>query len=268
VVVLAARNAYKLALTTSAIEAAVPDAHLERLVVDLSDLGSVRKAAANLDRIGAIDVLINNAGIMAVPFRLTADGLESQMATNHFGGFLLTGLLLPRLIASGNGRVVVQSSNAHRSARSAPVADPHSVKAASYRRWATYCETKLANLLFTFELDRRARAADLPVKALAAHPGFTTTNLMPGFRGQGGSAILNAAMSALGQPASAGAEPMLMAATADLPGSTYCGPNGRGEIRGSPTVVTASPLANSREDQRRLWEISEAVVGLSYPHDL
>ncbi len=261
--VLAARNRTKLADTTAEITTAVPGAILEQLVVDLSDLDSVRRAADQAKTFGPIDVLINNAGIMATPFRCTADGLESQMATNHFGPFLFTGLLLPQLVASGDGRVVTQSSNAHRSARRSPLGDPFDH--AGYRRWRTYSQTKLANLQFTFELDRRARHAGLPVKALAAHPGLSATNLMPANAIPGMSSILDAAFRAIGQPSSMGALPMLMAATDDLPGGTYCGPDGLGETRGLAQIVTATPLANNREDQLALWELSESVVGLRYP---
>ena len=231
--------------------------------MDLSDLTSVREAAARAAEFGPIDVLINNAGIMATPYRCTADGLEAQLATNHFGPFLFTGLLMPQLVASGNGRVVAQSSNAHRKARKSPLQDPYDHT--GYRRWAVYCQSKLANLQFTFELDRRTRHAGLPVKAMAAHPGFSATNLMPNSSIPGLSSILDAAMKAAGQPASMGALPMLMAATDDLPSGTYCGPDGIGETRGLAMIVTATPLANNQEDQAALWKLSESVVGLEYP---
>ena len=264
-VVLAARNRAKLDATAAAIAAAAPHAVLERLVVDLADFASIRGAGAEAASLGPIHVLVNNAGIMAVPFARTADGLESQLATNHFGPFLLTGLLLPQLVESGDARVVAHSSSAHRRARSAPLGDPRDVDPAAYRRWDVYAQTKLANLLFTFELDQRARAAGLPLIALAAHPGLTSTNLMPPVGVPGGTAILDAAFRAAGQPVAVGAEPLLMAATADLPGSTYCGPSGLGEFRGLPRVVGTSRLATDRDAQRRLWDLSQSVVGLDYP---
>lgn len=263
-VVLAARNELKLAETMKAIHGAVPDAQLERLVVDVSDLDAVRRAAGVAASFGPIDVLINNAGIMGVPFAQTRDGLESQLATNHFGPFLLTGLLLPQLVQGGAGRVVTVASGAHRSAREAPLGDPRD-HSGPYNRWAVYGQTKLANLLFTYELDRRAREAGVPVIALAAHPGLSATNLMPPINFPGASAIFNAAVKAIAQSAAMGALPLLMAATDDLPGGTYCGPSGLNEMRGTPTIVTSTPLANNREDQRLLWELSEEVVGLSYP---
>ncbi len=266
-VVLAGRGADKLDATESAILGEVPGATLEKLVVDLSDLSSVRTAAAAAGELGPIDVLVNNAGIMATPYRRTADGLEAQMATNHFGPFLLTGLLLPQLVASGDARVVTVSSQMHRTARHAPTWDPRSKR--RYHRWPTYGETKLANLLFTFELDKRARAKGLPLHALAAPPGLSSTRLVHNSGVTravfGASSILDAALKAVSQPAHAGAWPSLMAATADLPGGTYVGPSGLGEVAGTPRVVTARSLAHDADAQRRLWEVSEQTVGLSWP---
>ncbi|GAA5106556.1 hypothetical protein GCM10023339_03650 [Alloalcanivorax gelatiniphagus] len=175
-VVLAGRTPDKLATAAEAITAEVPGAGLETLVVDLSDLASVRTAAEQAGDLGPLHLLVNNAGIMATPYRRTADGLESQMATNHFGPFLLTGLLLDQLVASGEGRVVTLSSQMHRLARSAPLGDPRVRR--RYSRWRVYSQTKLANLLFTHELDRRLRRAGLPVLALAAHPGLAGTHLV------------------------------------------------------------------------------------------
>ncbi len=266
-VVLAGRSADKLARTETVIRDEVPDALLERLVVDLADLSSVRTAAARASELGPIDVLVNNAGVMAPPFRRTPDGLESQLATNHFGPFLLTGLLLPQLVASGDARVVTVSSLMHRLARRAPLRDPRATR--RYQRWPAYGESKLANLLFTFELDHRARAADLPVRALAAHPGFAGTHLASNGRygrASGGVAsILDAAIKAVSQPAHAGAWPSLMAATADLPGSTYVGPAGLGEMSGVPQIVTTRSLARDGDVRRQLWELSEETVGLRWP---
>ncbi|WP_210439177.1 oxidoreductase [Nocardioides xinjiangensis] len=266
-VTLAGRTPAKLDGAAEAVRAEVPGAALETLVVDLSDLASVRSAAEAARGLGPIDLLVNNAGIMAPPLRRTADGLESQMATNHFGPFLLTGLLLEQLVASGRGRVVTLSSQMHRVARSAPVGDPRERR--RYRRWRVYGETKLANLLFTFELDRRSRQAGLPVTALAAHPGLAGTHLV--VNGQVGTSrgrrasILDAAVKAVSQPAAAGAWPTLMAATADLPGGTYVGPGGPAQATGRPRVVDTAPLARDEVAQRRLWETSEATVGLAWP---
>ncbi len=267
-VVLAGRTPAKLEATEKAILAEVPHARLTHLQVDLSDLDSVRGAAARAAELGAIDVLVNNAGVMGTAYQRTAEGLELQMATNHFGPFLLTGLLLPQLVASGGARVVAVSSNFHRVARSAPLGDP-AVQRGRYSKWPTYAATKLANLLFTYELDRRCREAGVPVKALAAHPGFAGTHLAANGqygRAAGGIAsVLDGAIRAISQSAAAGAWPTLMAATADLPGSTYCGPGGLGEMSGTPAVVTSTRLSHDAEAQRRLWAISEETTGVSYP---
>jgi NAD(P)-dependent dehydrogenase (short-subunit alcohol dehydrogenase family) len=267
-VVLSGRTPDKLAETETSILSQVPHAELAQLQVDLADLGSVRKAATHAASIGPIDVLVNNAGVMAPPYRRTVDGLEMQMATNHFGPFLLTGLLLPELVASSAGRVVTVSSQMHRTARRAPLGDPHTQER-RYSKWPVYGETKLANLLFTYELDRRLRDAELPVKALAAHPGFAGTHLAANGRfgrASGGVAsILDAAIKVIAQPAHMGALPTLMAATADLPGSTYCGPSGFHEYGGLPVVVGSSKLSRDERAQRELWELSERTTGVSYP---
>jgi NAD(P)-dependent dehydrogenase (short-subunit alcohol dehydrogenase family) len=267
-VVLAGRSTEKLAETEREILAAVPHAELVQLEVDLSDLQSVRTAAAEAAPLGPIDVLVNNAGVMAPPYRRTVDGLELQMATNHFGPFLLTGLLLPALVSSGAARVVTVSSQMHRTARKAPLGDPRNQEG-RYLKWPVYGQTKLANLLFTYELDRRLRDAELPVKALAAHPGFAGTHLAANGRfgrAAGGLAsILDAAVRSVAQPADMGALPTLMAATADLPGSTYCGPSGFHEYGGLPVVVGSSKLSRDEDVQRQLWELSEETTALRYP---
>lgn len=267
-VVLAGRSADKVSEAERRITDELPDADLTRLVVDLADLSSVRRAAGHAGAVGPIHCLVNNAGVMATPEKRTPDGFELQLATNHLGPFLLTGLLLPQLVASGEGRVVTVSSQMHRVAKRPPLDDPRT-RTSHYRRWPTYARTKLANLLFTFELDRRCQAADLPVKALAAHPGYAGTHLVVNGQvgGLGGplASILHAANRAVSQPAAAGALPLLMAATDDLPGSTYCGPGGPGEARGAPRLVGCTALARDEQAQRALWELSERAVGLDYP---
>ncbi len=265
-VVLAGRSAGKLAETAEAIRAEVPDASLEQLVVDLADLSSVRAAAGAAASFGPLDLLVNNAGIMAPPYSRTVDGFESQLGTNHFGPFLLTGLLLPQL--TPGARVVTVSSQMHRVAVRAPLGDPMA-KSRPYLRWIAYSQTKLANLLFTFELDRRLRESGSSVSALAAHPGYAGTHLVANGRfgrSAGGLAsIFDKGNRLISQPPAIGAWPTLMAATADLPGSTYCGPSGLGESAGPPQLVGWSRLAGSRSAQRELWELSERVTGISYP---
>jgi NAD(P)-dependent dehydrogenase (short-subunit alcohol dehydrogenase family) len=267
-VVLAGRTPAKVDATVGAIREQVPDADLETLQLDLASLDSVRHAAAAAARLGAIDVLVNNAGVMATPYSRTVDGLELQMATNHYGPFLLTGLLLPQLVASGAGRVVTVSSLMHTFTRSAPLSDPRKQRG-RYFRWTAYGQSKLANLLFTAELDRRVRAAEEPITAVAAHPGFAGTHLV--VHGQMGRAsggiasILDAAVKAVSQSAEAGAWPSLMAATADLPGNTFVGPGGFRQLSGPPRPVGRARLARDEKAAARLWEISEETVGLQYP---
>ena len=263
-VVLAARSEAKLDKTEVDIMTAVPTAVLHRVIVDLADLSSVRRAASRISDIGPLDLLVNNAGVMALPYARTVDGFELQFGTNHLGPFLLTGLLLPQLVASGDGRVVTVASNAHRVAWRAPLEDPRTPQHGRYSRWGAYSSSKLANLMFTFELDRRAREAGLPVKALAAHPGYSATELMGKAGGVGGQ-IMKAATRLLGQRTELGALPTLMAATADLPGTTYVGPDGLLQLRGYPRIVKPRRLAQDEEAQRQLWELSEAATGIRYP---
>jgi NAD(P)-dependent dehydrogenase (short-subunit alcohol dehydrogenase family) len=263
-VLLAGRTPARLEASAATILGEVPAASLESVVVDLASLGSVREAAAAVSE--PLDLLVNNAGVMAPPYRQTVDGFESQLATNHLGPFLLTGLLLPQV--RDGGRVVAVASNGHRMARRPPLGDP-TQKPSPYLRWVVYGQTKLANLLFTFELDRRLRTAGRDVSALAAHPGYAGTHLVANGRfgrSSGGLAsIYDAVMRATGQPPAAGALPVLMAATADLPGSTYVGPSGLGEWYGAPQVTGCSSLARDPEAARRLWELSEEVTGIRYP---
>jgi NAD(P)-dependent dehydrogenase (short-subunit alcohol dehydrogenase family) len=265
-VVLAGRNPGRLTEADDTIRDAVPEANLEHLDVDLASLESVRRAAAEVTE--PLDLLVNNAGVMAPPYARTVDGFETQLATNHLGPFLLTGLLLPRL--RPGARVVTVASQMHRLARKAPLGDPHE-RPRPYLRWIAYSQTKLANLLFTFELDRRLTRDGLPFSALAAHPGYAGTHLIVNGRfgrSSGGVAsILDAVNRKVSQTAEAGAWPILMAATADLPGSTYCGPSGAAEASGPPAIVGCSRLARNEDDARRLWELSEAATGITYPFE-
>lgn len=268
-VILGARNPGKLEASIARIVEAVPDGSLVPLPLDVSDLASVRRAASRVE--GPLDLLINNAGVMATPHQRTADGLELQMATNHFGPFALTGLLLDQLVASGDGRVVAVSSHASRLVRRPPLQDPRE-QSRRYGRWRAYSESKLADLMFVLELDRRACAHGLPVKGLAAHPGWSATGLMGTGYNTGNTrekvrysaTILQAAFEVVGQPPELGALPTLMAATADLPGSTYVGPSGLLQLKGHPRIVSPRRLATDSEAQRRLWEISEEATGVRF----
>jgi NAD(P)-dependent dehydrogenase (short-subunit alcohol dehydrogenase family) len=272
-VVLAARNPEKLAATEHELAGAVPGARLRRLVVDLADQGSVRRAADEVGD-GPLHLLVNNAGVMATPQQRTPDGFELQLATNHLGPFALTGLLLDRLVAAGGARVVTVSSVMAATVRTVSLRDPRG-QHGRYRRWRAYGESKLANLLFTVELDRRVRAAGLPVLAVAAHPGHTHTNLVrSGMRsdvaGEGrlrlDGAIGLAATRLVGQSPDQGALPTLMAATAPgLPGGSYVGPAGPFALHGPPTLVELPRPALDTELGRALWELSERATGVTWP---
>jgi NAD(P)-dependent dehydrogenase (short-subunit alcohol dehydrogenase family) len=267
-VVMAARNQDKLAAAVADVRRRVPSAVVHPLLVDLADLTSVRRAADEARTFGPLHLLVNNAGVMATPYQRTTDGFELQMGTNHFGPFALTGLLMPQLLESGDARVVSVASQAHRMARRAPLEDPR-LPNGRYRRWLAYADSKLANQLFTFELERRARAAGLPLKALAAHPGYASTSLMgTGRIGENTklrTRILTAAFAVAGQSAEMGALPTVMAATADLPGGTYVGPSGFAQMHGLPKVVGTRRLARDPEAARRLWDVSEQATGIRYP---
>ncbi|WP_221177489.1 oxidoreductase [Nocardioides marmoriginsengisoli] len=263
-VVLVARSPEKLARTARDLQDELPDAVLHSVRVDLADLTSVRRGAAEAAELGPLDLLINNAGVMALPYARTVDGFEMQLGTNHLGPFLLTGLLLPQVVASGNGRIVSVGSHAHRIARRVPLDDPRT-QTRRYSKWGSYGESKLADLMFIHELERRLRAADLPVTAQAAHPGYTATELVGKSGGLGGR-FMAAATRVIGQRAELGALPTLMAATADLPGASYVGPGGPGQMGGLPVVVKPRRrFVNDAAALTALWELSERATGISYP---
>jgi NAD(P)-dependent dehydrogenase (short-subunit alcohol dehydrogenase family) len=209
-----------------------------------------------------LDVLINNAGIMAIPRRLTADGFETQLGTNHLGHFALTAALLPALEAASAPRVVNVASTAHRPAR---MNFEDLMGERRYSAWGAYGQSKLANLLFTFELERRLRAQGKKTIAVAAHPGYSATNLMhvgPTMTGSGfGQFIMKLGGAVLAQSPAQGALPTLYAAAApDVKGGEYFGPDGWLELRGMPTRVPCSARARSEEDAKRLWETSTQLT--------
>lgn len=260
-VLMACRNPERAAAALALVQREVPGAAAELVELDLSSLTSIEMAAkAVAARVDRLDVLVDNAGVMAVPRSLTADGFELQLGTNHLGHFALTGRLLPLLLASPEPRVVVVSSEAHRTG-SINFADLMGER--SYGRWRAYGQSKLANLLFVRELQRRAPGT--PLLAVAAHPGYANTNLQSGQ----GNALLEAAMKIgnrlLAQSDAAGAWPQEYAATMDdvVPGGFY-GPRGLGGIKGSPTLVSPSRAAQDDAVARRLWDVSTQLTGVTY----
>jgi len=245
--------------------------------LDLTDLGSVRTSAVTLtSSLRHLDVLVNNAGIMAPPLARTAEGFESQFATNHLGHFALTGLLLPALLRAPAPRVVTVSSVMHRMGR-ARWDDPN-FEESRYRPWAAYGSSKLANLQFTFELARRAAATKLV--AVAAHPGLAATNLVParteaatGTTAPAGEGRREASRPSLStrvthlfaQSDAQGALPQLYAATMpDVGPGDFWGPDGPFGARGGPTRTGAARAACDEAAARRLWELSEELTGVTY----
>jgi NAD(P)-dependent dehydrogenase (short-subunit alcohol dehydrogenase family) len=262
-VVLTARDERRAAATVDRLRRAVPHASVEVRALDLASLRSVEDLADGLAADHAqVDVLVNNAGVMATPFRRTEDGFELQIATNHLGPFALTGRLLPLLAAAPAGRVVTVASLAH--TWGAIDLDDLTYERRRYVRWRAYGESKLANLLFAFELDRRLRGAGSTIASLAAHPGLARTRL--GRSGGGPLARLQAVGVVLAKPlhqsARRGAEPQLRAATdPDLPGGAYLGPGGPGEARGPAVLVGCSPAARDEPVARALWDLSVELTG-------
>jgi NAD(P)-dependent dehydrogenase (short-subunit alcohol dehydrogenase family) len=251
-VVLAVRDEHRGRSAAAAI-----DGTTEVRRLDLADLGSVRAFADRWE--GDVDVLIDNAGVMGVPERRTADGFEMQIGTNHLGHFALTNLLLPRI----RDRVVVVASGAHRMGTIR--LDDLNWQRGGYHRWRAYGQSKLANLLFMGELQRRLEAAGSPVRAVAAHPGYAATNLQKRTESFVQNAMMWVANRVIAQSDEMGALPTLFAATQDIPGDSYVGPDGRGEQRGHPKLVGRSEAARDTETARRLWELSEELTGVKFP---
>ncbi len=259
-VLLACRNTEKGETAAQRIRQAHPEAEVSVAALDLADLASVRAFAEKAPE--RVDLLINNAGVMAPPRRLTKDGFESQLGTNHLGHFALTGLLLPHLLAAPEPRVVTESSGAHRIGQM-NFDDLQGER--RYIRWLAYGQSKLANLMFAFELQRRATEAGTALKSLAAHPGYARTNLQFAAPPPHERVLMVLTNRLVAQSAEMGALPTLYAATVpDLPGGSFIGPNGFMEQRGHPHIVTAAGKAYDDEAWRRLWQISEELTGVSY----
>lgn len=265
-VVLACRDPDRGRTALTRMRREVPGAHLELRQVDLASLASIRAFAAGWDH-DRLDLLINNAGVAMVPFALTADGFESQFGVNHVGTFALTGLLLPHLLAASAPRVVTVSSEGQRFARF-DLDNLNSER--GYRAAFAYVQSKRANLYFAMELQRRADAAGLPLRSMAAAPGLTRTNVLTGGansrRGRIYTTATRLLVHAAFRPTPEGAKTSLHAATApDLPGGSYIVPDGLLQLRGEPTRRTRERAIRDTHNATRLWQLSEHLTGVSYP---
>ncbi|HEV7418632.1 MAG TPA: oxidoreductase [Mycobacterium sp.] len=247
-VVLAVRNTGK---GDAAASGMTGDVEVRKL--DLQDLASVREFADGVD---GVDVLVNNAGIMAVPYAQTVDGFESQIGTNHLGPFALTNLLLPKV----SDRVVTVSSMMHLFGKIS--LKDLNWKSRPYSAWLAYGQSKLANLLFTSELQRRLDAAGSPVKSLSAHPGYSSTNLQGHTGNRLGTRFWDAGNRLLATDADFGARQTLYAVSQDLPGNSFIGP--RFTMRGPTRRVGRSPLASSTKTATALWDLSEQLTGTKF----
>lgn len=266
-VILAVRSAEKGQAAVTSIQRAHPGAQVEVIALDLSNLGSVRHFAETFSqRFEALPLLINNAGVMALPFARTADGFEMQFGTNHLGHFALTGLLMPAILAAPNARVIMVSSGLH---TSGTIDFDNLDGAKSYSRWGAYSQSKLANLLFAYELQRRFTAAGIGVIVAGCHPGYAATNLQSaGARMQGSRVselLSNVANRLFAQSAAMGALPTLYAATAaDVNGCDYIGPVGLLGMRGAPGKIKSSARSYDTTVAARLWQVSEQLTGVRY----
>ena len=265
--ILACRDAGKAETAAAQISSSVSGAKVEVMELDLANLACVRRFSdAFHEQHHALHVLCNNAGVMAIPYRQTADGFEMQFGTNHLGHFALTGLLLDRLLATEGARVVTVASGMH---RLGAIRFDDLQWRNGYRKWMAYGQSKLANLLFTFELQRRAAAAGAKLLSVACHPGYSATNLqavgpkMTGSRMMEYFHHINNRLFA--QNATMGALPTEYAAAAlDVHGGDYFGPNGIGELWGYPVAVGCSAAARDAAAASRLWDLSEQLTNVHY----
>ena len=266
-VVMGCRDTGRGEAARSQLLAQVPAAEVEVRRLDLASLASVREFADRLHAdVPALDLLVNNAGVMAIPRQLTADGFEMQLGTNHLGHFALAGLLLPSMTGSAGSRVVTVASTAHKPGR---IDFDDLMGERTYRKWSAYSQSKLANLLFAYELQRRLDVSGLPTISVAAHPGYAATNLqqvgprMEGSRLSG--LVMSIGNSLFAQSDDMGALPQLYAATAPaVCGGDYFGPDGIAESRGHPKRVESTKASKDAEASRRLWDISEELTGVRY----
>ncbi|HEU5034379.1 MAG TPA: oxidoreductase [Mycobacteriales bacterium] len=266
-VVMGCRDASRGAAAVKAVREQVPEADLDLQSLDLASLASIgefaQRVAASYD---GIDLLINNAGVMAIPRATTADGFEMQFGTNHLGHFALTGQLLPSIRDRAGSRIVTVSSTAHKPGR---INFDDLMSERSYRKWQVYSQSKLANLLFAYELQRRLAASGAQTISVAAHPGYAATNLQAVGPQQAGNRVMGVLMNVgnwiFAQSADMGALPQLYAATAPgVHGGEYFGPSGFQENRGHPKKVDSRPRSKNTADAARLWQVSQELTGVRF----
>lgn len=266
-VVMASRNLEKGTLAAREIRRQAPTASVEVMQLDLASIASIRQFSDNFkSKHKALRFLINNAGVMAAPFRRTTDGFEMQFGTNHLGHFVLTGLLLDPILNTPTARVITVSSGMHAFGK---IDFSNLNGERSYNQWGAYCQSKLANLLFAYELQRRLAASGSETISVAAHPGYAATNLQSSGPGLAGSQLqlkaLAIANRVVAQSASMGALPTLYAATAlDVHGCDYIGPSGLAGSRGHPKKVKSSSASYDADLAARLWDISSQLTGVPY----
>lgn len=264
-VILACRSREKGEAARAKIVSSNPAANVEVRVLDVADLDSVRSFASEFLRENKpLDLLINNAGVMAIPERRTTpQGFEMQFGTNHLGHFALTGLLLPTLLRQPNSRVVTVASIAHKGGK-LNFEDLNAER--SYNPRGAYQQSKLANLVFGLEFDRRLRGRSMQTKSVIAHPGVAVTNIVSNGMGTGlKGRIVNVLMPFVAQSDDRGSWPLLYAATSpQAHGGGYYGPDGIAEVKGTPVEVKPKPHALDPVAGQRLWEISEALTGVRY----
>jgi len=267
-VVLACRDATKMMRAAQALRDEVKGSAVDEVVLDLSSLASIENASVLLTAMHPkIDVLVNNAGVMALPERQTVDGFEMQFGTNHLGHFAFTGRMLPALLAAPSSRIVTVSSLLHRGGH---IEFNDIPLAKAYDEGKQYGMSKLANVLFSYELDRRLKASSSSSIALACHPGYSATNLQGAGPAMKGSAVMSLVMkvanAVVAQPAASGALGTLMAATSpDLRGGEYIGPVGMNHMRGPPVVSKSNAESYDLDVAKKLWARSEELTKVRFP---